>query len=114
MSDWSWSKPRDFNLRETRDANGPIFPVGDVDPRLPVHEDVIGAVTSNGTPVAFPRTTAVAALTSGQEVAFEDVWLELFAGGVRAIGPDSQDLGSHQAFWFAWSQFYPDTALWEG
>jgi len=38
---------------------------------------------------------------------------ELFAGGVRAIGPDSQDLGSHQAFWFAWSQFYPDTALWE-
>lgn len=103
---------RDFNLRETRDANGPIFPVGDVDPRLPVHEDIVGAVTANGTPVAFPRATAVAALAAGQDVAFEDVRLELSAGGVRAIGAEGQDLGSHQAFWFAWSQFYPKTALW--
>ena len=105
---------RDFNLRETRDANGPIFPVGDVDPRLPVHEDVIGAITVKGSPVAFPRATAIAALTAGQEVAFEDVRLELSAGGVRAIGTDGKDLGSHQAFWFAWSQFYPETALWAG
>jgi hypothetical protein len=37
---------RDFDFRNTRDANGPIFPVGDVDPRLPVHEDVIGVVTA--------------------------------------------------------------------
>ena len=105
---------RDYNLRATRDANGPIFPVGDVDPRLPVHEDVIGAITSSGTPIAFPRATAVAALTAGQEVAFEDVRLELFAGGVRAIGSAGADLGSHEAFWFAWSQFHPDTVLWAG
>ncbi|MEO9865472.1 MAG: DUF3179 domain-containing (seleno)protein [Yoonia sp.] len=105
---------RDFNLRETRDANGPIFPVGDVDPRLGVHEDVIGAITANGMPVAFPRSLAVAALSAGQSVTFNDVKLELFAGGLRAVGPDGQDLGSHQAFWFAWSQFYPNTALWEG
>ena len=25
---------------------------------------------------------------------------------------DGSDLGSHQAFWFAWSQFHPGTALW--
>jgi hypothetical protein len=44
---------RDFDFRNGRDADGPIFPVGDVDPRLPVHEDVIGVVTASGTPVAF-------------------------------------------------------------
>lgn len=104
---------RDFNLRETRDANGPIFPVGDVDPRLPVHEDVVGVVTASGTPVAFPRATAVAALAAGQSVTFENVKLELFAGGLRAVGTDGTDLGSHQAFWFAWSQFHPNTVLWD-
>lgn len=103
---------RDFNLRETRDANGPIFPVGDVDPRLPVHEDVIGAVTANGTPVAFPRAAAAAALAAGQEVAFQDITLEASAGGIRATGRNGADVGSHQAFWFAWSQFHPQTALW--
>ncbi|MEP5760343.1 MAG: DUF3179 domain-containing (seleno)protein [Litoreibacter sp.] len=103
---------RDFNLRETRDANGPIFPIGDVDPRLPVHEDVFGTVTANGTAIAFSRATAVAALAAGQNVTFEDVKLELSAGGLRAIGIDGEDLGGHGAFWFAWSQFYPETLLW--
>lgn len=105
---------RDFNFRETREANGPIFPVGDVDPRLPVHEDVIGAITSGGTPIAFPRALAMVALAAGQEVAFEDVRLEISAGGVRAVRVDGADLGSHQSFWFAWSQFHPQTVLWEG
>ncbi|MEP1767729.1 MAG: DUF3179 domain-containing (seleno)protein [Sulfitobacter sp.] len=105
---------RDFNFRETRDANGPIFPVGDVDPRLAVHDDVIGAITANGTPVAFPRTLAVSALKAGQTVSFEDVKLELRAGGLRAVGADGAALGSHEAFWFAWSQFHPETALWQG
>ena len=105
---------RDFDFRNGRDANGPIFPVGNVDPRLPVHEDIIGAVTASGTPVAFQRSTAFAALQSGAEIAFENVRLELAAGGIRAVDVDGSDLGSHQAFWFAWSQFHPDTALWSG
>ncbi len=105
---------RDFDFRNGRDANGPIFPVGDVDPRLAVHEDVIGVITASGTPVAFQRSTAIAALTAGAEIAFENVRLELDAGGVRAVGADGSDLGSHQAFWFAWSQFYPETELWSG
>ncbi len=103
---------RDFDLRNTRDANGPIFPVGDVDPRMSVHEDVIGITTSAGTPVAFQRSTALAALQSGQDVGFEDVRLILDAGGLRAVSEDGSDLGSHQAFWFAWSQFHPDTQVW--
>jgi hypothetical protein len=103
---------RDFNLRETRDAHGPIFPVGDVDPRLPVQEEVLGAIAADGTPVAFPRARAFAALTAGQEVRLGDVRLELSAGGLRAVGAEGAGLGSHEAFWFAWSQFYPETLLW--
>ncbi len=103
---------RDFDFRNNRDANGPIFPVGDVDPRLPVHEDIIGVVTASGQPVAFQRSKAFVALSAGEEIAYENVRLELDAGGIRAVDADGSDLGSHQAFWFAWSQFHPGTALW--
>ena len=103
---------RDPDFRSTRDANGPIFPVGDVDPRLPVHEDIIGAITASGKPVAFLRSKAFVALQSGEEIAFENVRLELDAGGIRAVDANGSDIGSHQAFWFAWSQFHPETELW--
>ncbi len=103
---------RDFDFRNNRDADGPIFPIGDVDPRLPVHEDVIGIVTASGTPIAFQRSAAMAALLGGAEITVEDVHLELSAGGIRAVDADGADLGSHQAFWFAWSQFHPETELW--
>ena len=103
---------RDFDFRNGRDANGPIFPVGDVDPRLPVHEDIIGAITASGRPVAFQRSKAYAALRAGRQVTYENVRLQLDAAGIRAVGADGADLGSHQAFWFAWSQFHPNTALW--
>lgn len=103
---------RNFDFRNNRDAKGPIFPIGDVDPRLSVHEDVIGAITASGKPVAFQRTKALAALRQGEDIGFENVRLKLEAGGVRAVDADGSDLGSHEAFWFAWSQFYPGTALW--
>lgn len=103
---------RDFDFRNTRDADGPIFPVGDVDPRLGVQDDVIGVFTASGRPVAFPRGLALAALSDGAEVRFENVRIEQVAGGLRAVGEHDADLGSHEAFWFAWSQFHPDTALW--
>ncbi len=105
---------RDFDFRNGRDANGPIFPVGDVDPRLPVHEDVIGAITASGKPIAFQRSAALIALRNGESITFENIRLELDAGGIRAVGADGADIGSHQAFWFAWSQFHPDTELWSG
>ena len=105
---------RDFDFRNGRDKDGPIFPVGDVDPRLPVHEDIIGIVTASGKPVAFQRSKAVAALAQGDEVAFENIRLTMDGDGVRAMTADGQPLGSHQAFWFAWSQFHEGTALWTG
>ncbi len=105
---------KDFDFRSGRDKDGPIFPVGDVDPRLPVQEDVVGVVTASGKPVAFPRARAFVALQRGEEIAFENVRLKLDGGGIRAVDADGSDLGSHQAFWFAWSQFYPGTAVWGG
>ncbi|MGH2823700.1 MAG: DUF3179 domain-containing (seleno)protein, partial [Thermoleophilaceae bacterium] len=41
-----------------RDDRGPIFPVGDVDPRLPVQAQVVGAIGPGGRPVAFPAEEA--------------------------------------------------------
>lgn len=105
---------RDFDFRNNRDANGPIFPVGNVDPRLSVHEDIIGVLTATGKPVAFQRSKAVVALKKGETVSFENIVLKLDAGGIRAVDKEGADLGSHQAFWFAWSQFYPKTELWPG
>ncbi|MCP5082811.1 MAG: DUF3179 domain-containing protein [Alphaproteobacteria bacterium] len=105
---------RNFDFRNGRDSKGPIFPVGDVDPRLPVHEDIIGAITASGKPVAFQRAKAFLALKKGEEIAFENIRLKLDGGGIKAVGADGADLGSHQAFWFAWSQFHPKTALWPG
>ena len=103
---------RNPDFRNGRDKNGPIFPVGAVDPRLPVQEDVIGLVTASGTPIAFPRATALIALTKGEEIEYENIQLKLDAGGIRAVDNKGADLGSHEAFWFAWSQFYPQTEIW--
>ncbi len=103
---------RDFDFRNGRDADGPIFPVGDVDPRLPVQEDVVGVFASDGTPVAFERARALLALQDGAAVEAAGVRLVLDAGGLRAVDTAGANLPSHEAFWFAWSQFHPDTALW--
>ena len=103
---------RDFDFRNTRDANGPIFPVGDVDPRLPIQEDVIGLISSTGVPIAFPVNQAKEALLKGEKIQYENITLVLDAGGVKAVNESGESLGSHQSFWFAWSQFHPDTQLW--
>jgi hypothetical protein len=94
-----------------RDDNGPIFPIGDVDQRLGVQEQVLGVVAPDGTAVAFPVSAAQAALQAGDEVALGGVELTLDGGGLRAA-IDGAELGSHQAFWFAWSQFRPETLVW--
>jgi hypothetical protein len=47
-----------------RDDAGPIFPVGDVDPRLPVQEKVVGVIAPDGTPIAFPVAPTREALAS--------------------------------------------------
>jgi hypothetical protein len=95
-----------------RDDDGPIFPIGDVDPRLAVQEQVVGVIAPDGMPVAFPAAAARDALRDGKEVKLGGVRLKLDGDGLRAVGDDGAELVSHQAFWFAWSQFHSGTAVW--
>jgi len=95
-----------------RDDNGPIFPIGDVDPRLPVQANVVGVIGPDGTPVAFPVDQARATLAEGREVVFGDIEVTSDAGGLRVRVRGGDELPAHQAFWFAWSQFHPETVVW--
>ncbi len=97
-----------------RDDAGPIFPVGDVDPRLPVQELVVGVELGDGVVVAFAKDAALEALEQGSRVVFGDVTVVADGTGLRVIGADGAELAAHEAFWFAWSQFWPDTELWTG
>lgn len=93
-----------------RDAAGPIFPVGDVDPRLLSQEKVVGVIKEDGTPVAFPVAETRAALADG-EISFEGLTVRL-EDSIRVYDADGNELVSHEAFWFAWSQFNEGTLLW--
>ncbi|MGH7419157.1 MAG: DUF3179 domain-containing (seleno)protein, partial [Candidatus Rokuibacteriota bacterium] len=95
-----------------RDDAGPIFPIAPVDPRLPVQATVVGVIAPDGTPVAFPVEQARAALAEGLPVIVGDVEVVADGGGLRARVRGGADLAAHQAFWFAWSQFHPETVVW--
>jgi hypothetical protein len=95
-----------------RDADGPVFPVGDVDPRLLAHEIVLGVVAPDGCAWAFPAAAANTTLGAGGVVEAGGVRVTSEGGGLGAESLDGTALSSHEAFWFAWSQFHPGTALW--
>ncbi|MEM9745700.1 MAG: DUF3179 domain-containing (seleno)protein [Actinomycetota bacterium] len=96
-----------------RDDDGPIFPIGDADARLDVQEFVVGVITDDGQPIAFPSDLASETIADGGEVETSGVRLESSGGGLVAVDADTGDaLPAHEAFWFAWSQFHPDTELW--
>ena len=103
---------RDFDFRNGRDSSGPIFPIGDVDVRLAVQEDVLGVIQENGTPLAIHVDSATAALGRGEVVEIDGIRVIRSGDGVQAIDSDGNDIVAHQAFWFAWSQFYPSTEVW--
>ncbi|MGI9597544.1 MAG: DUF3179 domain-containing (seleno)protein [Acidimicrobiales bacterium] len=94
-----------------RDDNGPIFPIGDVDPRLAVQEPILGVLTESGEPIAFHVKSAAGLLSGGETIVVEGIELRLDGGGIRALR-NGEDAAGHQAFWFAWSQFYPETKVW--
>ena len=96
-----------------RDDDGPIFPIGDLDERLSVHDQIFGVVLDDGTPLAFPVDAAAAVLESGGTAALRGVSLRLDGGGLRATDAAGNEVQGHQAFWFAWSQFRPGTILWQ-
>jgi hypothetical protein len=82
-----------------------------VDPRLPVQQKVIGVVPLTGPPVAFPVAADRDALEAGREIEFDELIVR-YTDGFRVFGPDGVELPTHEAFWFAWSQFHPTTLLW--
>ncbi len=95
-----------------RDDNGPIFPIGPADPRLPVQAPVLGVIGPDGTPIAFPVDQATAALAHGKPVAVGPVEVFADGGGLRARRRGGGELAAHEAFWFAWSQFHRGTVVW--
>ena len=104
----------DLDPLRGRDDDGPIFPIGPADDRLPVQELVVGVITTDGTPVAFPADEARAILSVGDVVSAAGVELVADGGGLRAVDAvTGEPIPSHEAFWFAWSQFHPTTELWQ-
>ncbi|NND84340.1 MAG: DUF3179 domain-containing protein [Acidimicrobiia bacterium] len=93
-----------------RNLNGPIFPVGRVDARVSAEVLVLG-VRIGDRSVAFPVRETRDALEAGDSVAVDGVEIRLEGSGLVAYDGDESVL-SHEAFWFAWSQFNPDTAVW--
>ena len=67
----------------------------------------------DGTAVAFPAVPAADALAAGERVELAGVEVVADGDGLVAFGADGRPLVGHQAFWFAWSQFMPETLLWE-
>lgn len=106
------SRTYPLNPLRGRDDQGPIFPVGDVDSRLPVHEVVLGVTNAQGQALAFPRASVQIALAAGEPVRMGGVEVRSEAGGLRAF-VGSSEVTSQQSFWFAWSQFKPKTLLWK-
>lgn len=105
---------REYSLNPLggRDEEGPIFPFGDADPRLPVQAEVVGVITPDGTPIAFPVDQLHIVLEEANFVVFEGVTVTTDAGGFVASLADGTSLAAHQSFWFAWAQFHPDTLIW--
>ena len=95
-----------------RDDDGPIFPIGDVDPRLGVQEPIVGVLLEDGTAIAFPAAEAASILAEGGVVEEGGVSLTTDGAGFTARTSAGEPLAAHQAFWFAWSQFHPNTRLW--
>jgi len=104
--------PYPSNPLRGRDDDGPIFPIGTVDDRLPTQAAVLGVLLDDGTAIAFDVEAVESAIAAGEQVEFEGVVVTR-AAGLRAHLGNGTELAVHQAFWFAWSQFH-DTLLWAG
>jgi len=64
--------------------------------------------------VAFPVDDALRALADGDPVTAAGVEVLDDGAGLYARTIDGAPIVSHQAFWFAWSQFHPDSEVWTG
>ncbi|MEO1065396.1 MAG: DUF3179 domain-containing (seleno)protein [Actinomycetota bacterium] len=95
-----------------RDADGPIFPVGDTDLRLPPNSDVLGVIGPDG-PIALSVADLDAALADGDRVEAAGLVIAASAAG-PIITVDGEVIDPLFSRWFAWAQRHPDTAVWTG
>jgi hypothetical protein len=58
---------------------------------------------------ADPRS----AIARGETVEAGGIELVADGSGMRAQTEEGRGLPAHQAYWFAWSQFHPETELWQ-
>ncbi len=73
---------------------------------------MLGVITDDGAAIAFPVADARAELDAGRPVAALGIVVVADASGLRATRGDGTEVVGHEAFWFAWSQFHPDTLVW--
>jgi hypothetical protein len=91
-----------------------VWPMGERDDRVDSTATVLGVHTEDGTTVAFPVDAARRALTDDGELTWEGISIALDGGGLSARDEGTGDpLPSHESYWFAWSQFHPDTGVWD-
>lgn len=92
----------------------PRFPVGGRDDRLDVHERVLVGIADDGRALAFPVGAAEDALGAAHTVELGGIEVVGVAGGLGLRDAlTGRTLPSLEAYWFAWSQFYPDALLWD-
>ena len=82
---------RDPDFRNNRDADGPIFPIGDVDPRLAIQEDILGGLQENGRALAFHVNLARDAIDRGEIVEFNGIRAIRSGDGIAAIDSDGNE-----------------------
>lgn len=93
----------------------PELPIGAVDEAVAANEELLGVLAPDGSPVAFPVGTVELALASGNEVTLAGTAVVEEAGGLLARDArDGRPLPGHRVQWYAWSQAYPDTLVWDG
>ena len=79
-----------------------------------MQEPVLGVITPEGTAIAFPVGDATRTLAAGESVEALGVRVITDGAGLAAETLDGHPITTHQAFWFAWSQFHPETGVWTG
>jgi hypothetical protein len=94
----------------------PGWPVGARDDRAPSDEVVLGVRTADGRWVAFPAAEARARAGAGDGDGFAWAGARITLDGGGLVAHDNEGgepLASHEAYWFAWSQYHPGTELWD-
>ena len=96
-----------------RDADGPIFPVGDTDLRLPPNVDVLGVEGPDG-PIALDRASLEATLADGGRLERAGFVVTTDETGPIVSTLDGEPSDALSVRWFAWAQRFPETTVWPG